>query len=180
MFINSNYTVSIFSQVEDLSEEAVVVRHEKCEHEEKKRFLSYLKIPLGYGRSRYQKRTDSRAESSGANTPDPMSPHNLDQQELTNSPLTSPPDTPLPGQLDESISLPSIAVMRRRTVSQTKLFKDRELKEENICSFAADVIEVLFLSHFMCKETAVSLLKQRNNIFLNYTHLKKKMKSRTI
>ncbi|XP_022919364.2 KAT8 regulatory NSL complex subunit 1 [Onthophagus taurus] len=60
---------------EDLSDEAVIVRHDRCEYDEKKKFLSYLKLPLGYGRSRSHKRTDSRAESSGANTPDPMSPH---------------------------------------------------------------------------------------------------------
>lgn len=132
--------------MEDLTEEAVVARHDRCEHEEKTRFLSYLKIPVGYGRSRYHKRTDSRAESSGANTPDPMSPHNIDQQDSTNSPMTSPPATPLPIQLDESLPLPSIAIMRRRTVSQTKFLRqDKESKEENCYNIAADMEEVRLL-----------------------------------
>lgn len=126
-----------------MTEEAVVARHDRCEHEEKKRFLSYLKIPVGYGRSRYHKRTDSRAESSGANTPDPMSPHNIDQQDSTNSPMTSPPATPLPVQMDDSLPLPSIAVIRRRTVSQTKFVKDRESKEENSCNVTTDMVEVI-------------------------------------
>lgn len=127
--------------MEDLTEEAAVVRHDKCEHEEKKRFLSYLKLPVGYGRNRSHRRTDSRAESSGANTPDPMSPHNLDQQDSTNSPMTSPPATPLPIQMDENNPLPSIAVMRRRTMSQSRFMK--ELKEETMCS-TADIVEVMW------------------------------------
>lgn len=132
--------------MEDLTEEAVVARHDRCEHEEKKRFLSYLKIPVGYGRSRYHKRTDSRAESSGANTPDPMSPHNIDQQDSTNSPMTSPPATPMPIQLEENLPLPSIAIMRRRTVSQTKFLRqDKESKDENSYNLAADIEEVRLL-----------------------------------
>lgn len=127
--------------MEDLTEDAIINRHDKCELEEKKRFLSYLKLPIGYGRNRSHKRTDSRAESSGANTPDPMSPHNFDHQDSTNSPITSPPATPLSTQIDETISLPSTAVMRRRTMSQSKFLKDKEPKEETICN-TADIIEV--------------------------------------
>ncbi|KAJ8960551.1 hypothetical protein NQ318_013839 [Aromia moschata] len=140
-------------EVEDLSEEAAVARHDRCEHEEKKRFLSYLKLPVGYGRSRGHKRTDSRAESSGANTPDPMSPHPADGAEA-GSPLTSPPATPLSaGPADEPPPpLPSVAVMRRRTVSQSrfaKADKEREPREEQAAGGAAaagystpDVVEV--------------------------------------
>lgn len=142
--------------MEDLTDEAVVTRHEKCEHEEKKRFLSYLKLPLGYGRSRSHKRTDSRAESSGANTPDPLSPqqqqqpqqHPLDNNNTTvttttceNSPLISPPSTPIApppppstaatttatATLNNEEPLPSVSVMRRRTISQSRwLSKEQE------------------------------------------------------
>ncbi|RZB62197.1 KAT8 regulatory NSL complex subunit 1, partial [Asbolus verrucosus] len=116
------------SDAEDLSEEAVIARHDKSEYEEKKKFLSYLKLPTGHGRSRGHKRTDSLAESSGANTPDPLSPHPADHPESTGSPLTSPPATPLP--VEEA--LPSVSAMRRRTVSQSRFARDREVgREEN-------------------------------------------------
>ncbi|CAH1107968.1 unnamed protein product [Psylliodes chrysocephalus] len=134
------------SEVEDVSEDAVISRHDRCEYDEKKRFLSYLKFPLGHGRSRSHRRTDSRAESSGGNTPDPMSPHNPDHHD---SPMTSPPATPLSaGLVDESqllSQLPSIAVMRRRTMSQSKFGmggKEREIKEESRAT-TPDIVEVL-------------------------------------
>ncbi|EFA12370.1 hypothetical protein TcasGA2_TC002076 [Tribolium castaneum] len=110
------------SDMEDLSEEAVLARHEKSEYEEKKKFLSYLKLPSGHGRSRAHKRTDSLAESSGANTPDPLSPH---PAETAESPLTSPPATPLPEEL------PSISAMRRRTISQSRVVPTTVAREEN-------------------------------------------------
>jgi hypothetical protein len=54
--------------VEDISDETLMRRHEKYELEERKKFRSYV-LP-GYNISRRaHKRTDSRAESSGANTP---------------------------------------------------------------------------------------------------------------
>ncbi|CAG2062489.1 unnamed protein product, partial [Timema podura] len=56
------------SDVEDLNEDTIVARHERCEVDEKKKFMSYLKFPHS-GRSRAHRRTDSMAESSGANTP---------------------------------------------------------------------------------------------------------------
>ncbi|KAK4881282.1 hypothetical protein RN001_004601 [Aquatica leii] len=119
------------SDTEDCSEDALTVRHEKCEYEEKKRFLSYLKHPYGSGRSRSHKRTDSRAESSGCNTPDPMSPHASEMLENTTSPLTSPPATPLSMNVDDSSGLPSISVLRKRTMSQSR-GKDKDMpREEN-------------------------------------------------
>lgn len=111
--------------MEDTTEEAVLTRHEKCEHDEKKKFLSYLKLPLGYGRSRSHKRTDSRAESSGANTPDPLSPHAADNINSESSPLTSPPSTPMAPVLTEE-PLPSVSVLRKRTISQSRWVKERE------------------------------------------------------
>lgn len=116
----------------------MITRHEKCEHDEKKKFLSYLKLPLGYGRSRSHKRTDSRAESSGANTPDPMSPHTGDQNESMCSPLTSPPATPLSVTTDDNSNLSSNNPQRRRTISQSRHCKDKErelmIKEEPRCN----------------------------------------------
>lgn len=57
---------------EDISDEHYIAKHERALIEERKKFQSYLKFPLT--RSRANRRIDSRAESSGANTPDPTSP----------------------------------------------------------------------------------------------------------
>lgn len=158
-------------QVEDMSEEAVITRHDKCEHDEKKRFLSYLKLPIGYGRHRAHKRTDSRTESSGANTPDPMSPHNLDQQDSTNSPMTSPPATPLSIQVDENTTLPSISVMRKRTMSQSRFSKDKEVKEEPV--MFTDIVEVrnmkYLFSFFRCLRCSI------NHFWLKFLLINKSM-----
>lgn len=115
--------------MEDVADDTVSVRHEKCEHEERKKFLSYIKFPLTAGRSRANRRTDSRAESSGANTPDPMSPHTTETNEPGVSPLTSPPATPL--SVTDEITSQSLtqSVLRRRTVSQSRWAKDRERVE---------------------------------------------------
>ncbi|XP_017847407.1 uncharacterized protein LOC108603263 isoform X2 [Drosophila busckii] len=63
---------------EDISDEAYIVRHQLALEEEKRRFETFLKFPWTT-RSRANRRTDSRAESSGAksseaNTPGPASP----------------------------------------------------------------------------------------------------------
>lgn len=61
---------------EDISDECLVVNHNKALLEERKKFETYLKFPLT-SRSRANRRIDSRGnESSGANTPtpDPTSP----------------------------------------------------------------------------------------------------------
>lgn len=47
-------------------------RHERCEMEERKRFMAYVKN-AHTGRPRAHRRTDSRAGSSGANTPGSLS-----------------------------------------------------------------------------------------------------------
>lgn len=144
----------------------MVIRHDKCEQEEKKRFLSFLKVPTGYGRNRSHKRTDSRAESSGANTPDPMSPHNVDHQDSTNSPITSPPATPLPMQIDENNPLSSVAVMRRRTMSQSRFHKERESKED--CpNNLQDIVEVIcFIKKiFSANVTLIFLINKLLNIY---------------
>ncbi|XP_070143194.1 pneumococcal serine-rich repeat protein isoform X3 [Drosophila kikkawai] len=58
---------------EDLSDEAFIARHQRALLEERRRFETFLKFPWST-RSRANRRADSRAESSGANTPDPASP----------------------------------------------------------------------------------------------------------
>ncbi|KAK7870995.1 hypothetical protein R5R35_012190 [Gryllus longicercus] len=108
------------SDVEDMCEDTIALRHDRCEIEERKKFMSYIKLPYsGRGRTR---RTDSRAESSGANTPDPLSPNNmLDLPgEGGGSPMTSPPATPLSSHQD--MELPP----RRRTISQSRWIREKE------------------------------------------------------
>jgi hypothetical protein len=70
------------SEVEDISDEAVGLRHEPLEADERRKFRC---VPRGGHRGaaaaagaaggavRAMRRTDSRAESSGANTPGPIS-----------------------------------------------------------------------------------------------------------
>ncbi|XP_033232821.1 uncharacterized protein nsl1 isoform X3 [Drosophila pseudoobscura] len=58
---------------EDTSDEAYIVRHQLALIEERQRFETYLKFPWST-RPRANRRIDSRAESSGANTPDSASP----------------------------------------------------------------------------------------------------------
>ncbi|KAK6635146.1 hypothetical protein RUM44_000395 [Polyplax serrata] len=106
------------SETEDVSDEAYLERHNRCEESEKKKFMSYIKLPFAV-RSRANRRTDSRAESSGANTPDPLSPLNPDHPESgsTVSPLTTPPSTPL-SVLDEQYQQVNV---RKRTTSSSRL-----------------------------------------------------------
>lgn len=59
--------------IEDITMENFQQRHERALNEERKRFLTFLKFPYST-RSRANRRTDSQADSSGANTPDPTSP----------------------------------------------------------------------------------------------------------
>lgn len=101
----------------------ILARHDKCEIDERKKFLSYIKFPLTNPRPRANRRTDSRAESSGANTPDPMSPSQIiptDIGDASNSPITSPPATPASATIDELILHNSIGTLRRRTASQSR------------------------------------------------------------
>ncbi|KAH8311592.1 hypothetical protein KR044_007118 [Drosophila immigrans] len=66
-------TIADDGQTEDISDDAYIARHQLALLEERRRFEAYLKFPGG-NRSRANRRADSRAESSGANTPDPASP----------------------------------------------------------------------------------------------------------
>lgn len=58
---------------ENISTEAYQQRHERALAEERKKFSTFLKFPYST-RSRANRRIDSQADSSGANTPDPTSP----------------------------------------------------------------------------------------------------------
>ncbi|CAA9993784.1 unnamed protein product, partial [Nesidiocoris tenuis] len=114
------------SSVDETTDEAFIARHERCEVEERKKFLSYMKKNAGAGsgaqagaggRGRGRARTDSRAESSGPNTPDPMSP----DPAAAGDSLTSPPATPAP--LDDPCAATASSLTsgaRRRTVSSSK------------------------------------------------------------
>lgn len=64
---------TIIEEEEDISDDAMFLRHERALTEERRKFQTYLKFPWST-RSRANRRIDSRAESSGANTPDPSSP----------------------------------------------------------------------------------------------------------
>ncbi|KAK0169012.1 hypothetical protein PV327_002763 [Microctonus hyperodae] len=117
------------SDVEDVSEEAITLRHERSEREENKRFMTYANL-VPQSRMRHSRRADSRADS-GANTPDPMSPHASDFGGDVTSPITSPPATPscvqdsdhqntLDGHRNSSLQ----NAIRRRTFSSMKFGKE--------------------------------------------------------
>lgn len=61
------------TDVEDVTTESYQQRHERALTDERRKFSTFLKFPYST-RSRANRRTDSQADSSGANTPDPTSP----------------------------------------------------------------------------------------------------------
>ncbi|KAK2583815.1 hypothetical protein KPH14_009713 [Odynerus spinipes] len=109
------------SDFEDMSDETIALRHERSEREENKRFMTYLNMPH-QTRIRHNRRTDSRADS-GANTPDPMSPHASDFGGDIMSPITSPPATPLQVQ-DTEHQQQNLDSHRRRAMSVLRIGKD--------------------------------------------------------
>lgn len=120
------------SDVEDVSDETMMLRHERCEMEERKKFMAYVKN-ANPGRTRTHRRTDSRAGSSGANTPDPMSPNTpADLLGDGMSPITSPPGTPGGSTAEHEpctsssvvASIASHFARRSRTLSQSKLARE--------------------------------------------------------
>ena len=133
--------------MEDVSEEACTGRHDRSEVEERKKFMSYLKQPPGAsrGRRRVDHVSDSRAESSGANTPtDPMSPHDGSKCESGSLLLDAvDPETDLSMETKDNVDVQqqqqqqqmlgavSSIKERRRTASLTK-------KAENIWRFIND------------------------------------------
>lgn len=131
---------------EDISNEAMILRHERALTEERRKFQTFLKFPYST-RSRANRRIDSRAESSGTNTPDPTSPApntpsvGGDQESIPSPIAPSTPLTPLesisetgepssnPSALDNTPTIMNLLNSisrkqeRRRTVS-TKREKD--------------------------------------------------------
>lgn len=103
-----NGVVQNEDEEEDISDETIHLRHERALAEERKKFATYLKFPFST-RSRANRRIDSRAESSGANTPDPTSPapnpaHVTGDQESIPSPAAV--TTPLSAQSTDAIENP--------------------------------------------------------------------------
>ncbi|KAG1662797.1 KAT8 regulatory NSL complex subunit 1 [Nymphon striatum] len=82
-------TSSSDGSVEDISDDAFIIRHGICETLEKKRFLGITNQSPGRSRTRVS-RIDSRADSSGCNTPDPLSPPSVDVVNDHPSPISSP------------------------------------------------------------------------------------------
>ncbi|XP_031633683.1 KAT8 regulatory NSL complex subunit 1 [Contarinia nasturtii] len=76
---------------EDISDDAYQKRHDRALNEERNRFITFLKFPYST-RSRANRRIDS--QSSGANTPDPMSPAPSTPAAATNVDQESAPPTP--------------------------------------------------------------------------------------
>ncbi|KAL6429716.1 hypothetical protein ACFW04_007552 [Cataglyphis niger] len=132
------------SDFEDMSDEIIALRHERSEREEYKRFMTYLSMPH-QTRIRHNRRIDSRADS-GANTPDPMSPHaSSDFGGDVISPFTSPPATPSqvqdieqPSGLDSHRPSALQNSLRRRTMPALRLGKD-----DAVAAFTEDENEIL-------------------------------------
>ncbi|XP_017141484.1 uncharacterized protein LOC108155281 isoform X4 [Drosophila miranda] len=106
---------------EDTSDEAYIVRHQLALIEERQRFETYLKFPWST-RPRANRRIDSRAESSGANTPDSASPapHLAGGAGAgDNESIPSPLAHPLEGfnENGEMLGATSQPQLRRRTTS---------------------------------------------------------------
>ncbi|XP_065361059.1 uncharacterized protein nsl1 isoform X2 [Calliphora vicina] len=131
---------------EDICDDAMFLRHERALTEERRKFQTYLKFPWST-RSRANRRIDSRAESSGANTPDPSSPApqtpSVGGGDLESIPSPLNPATPMnpldtiSEAGDNSTSflgvgpLPSLSSKRyeRRRTTSTK--RDRELERRS-------------------------------------------------
>lgn len=70
---NSSTITALECDSEEFLDEYIQEKHMRALLEERKKFSTFLKFPYST-RSRANRRIDSRAESSGANTPDPASP----------------------------------------------------------------------------------------------------------
>ncbi|XP_052863305.1 uncharacterized protein LOC128269941 [Anopheles cruzii] len=112
---------------EDISEEAIHLKHDRALQEERKKFQTFLKFP--WSRPRANRRTESRAGSqSGPNTPDPTSPAPpTPMVEHDSSPAC--PSTPLTPQDGQVLSEANVINAfnkslskkeRRRTVSSKR------------------------------------------------------------
>uniref|UniRef100_A0A6B2EBD4 Putative kat8 regulatory nsl complex subunit 1 n=1 Tax=Phlebotomus kandelakii TaxID=1109342 RepID=A0A6B2EBD4_9DIPT len=137
---NESSQVDVNAESDETLGETIATKHERSLLDERKKFSTFLKFPYST-RSRANRRIDSRAESSGANTPDPTSPSvAVDQESIPSpacpsTPLTplehtegttdtnSTPIAPIPNPLSNSTLLRS---ERRRTTSLKLLSRDRD------------------------------------------------------
>ncbi|XP_059621915.1 KAT8 regulatory NSL complex subunit 1 [Phlebotomus argentipes] len=137
---NESSQTDLQIESEETLNDAISSKHERSLLDERKKFSTFLKFPYST-RSRANRRIDSRAESSGANTPDPTSPSvAVDQESIPSpacpsTPLTplehgegatdtiSTPTAPIPNPLSNSTLLRS---ERRRTTSLRLLTRDRD------------------------------------------------------
>ncbi|XP_001657581.2 uncharacterized protein LOC5567603 [Aedes aegypti] len=130
---------------EDISDETILVKHDRALQEERKKFQTYMKFP--WSRPRANRRIDSRAESSGGNTPDPTSPAPptplVDHESNTSPACPSTPLTPLDSlELSETNVINALNQSlnrkeRRRTVSS------KTPREEIPRSSSPDIREVI-------------------------------------
>ncbi|XP_023225509.1 KAT8 regulatory NSL complex subunit 1-like [Centruroides sculpturatus] len=128
-------------EMEDTSDASYAERHQICEIEEKKKFATSYTKNKGMGRSRSRSRGD-RADSSGANTPDPLSPHQLDilGQDSNSglainasSPINVLPSTSIPLFFEDSqssVGTPCFRTERKRTMSLSKRERSEEMQWE--------------------------------------------------
>uniref|UniRef100_A0A8D8LSE5 KAT8 regulatory NSL complex subunit 1 n=1 Tax=Cacopsylla melanoneura TaxID=428564 RepID=A0A8D8LSE5_9HEMI len=121
-------------ELEDISDETLMRRHEKYELQERKKFRSYV-LPGFTTSRRAHKRTDSRAESSGANTPDVQSPRH--QPDTSTSPLPSPPTGGFMSDFQVVVAEP-----RRRSMALRTLTVSESSSREERCASPESIGEV--------------------------------------
>ncbi|RXG60810.1 KAT8 regulatory NSL complex subunit 1-like protein [Armadillidium vulgare] len=114
-------------EIEDISDEAIVVRHRKSEIDEHKKYLNYYNSLSKASRSSRTR----RADSSGTNTPDnPLSPRPSESL-LECSPVGSP-DTPLTPQYELIAENPSTVLTLSLSSLKSSLLKtDHHLSLES-------------------------------------------------
>uniref|UniRef100_A0A1B0CCL6 PEHE domain-containing protein n=2 Tax=Lutzomyia longipalpis TaxID=7200 RepID=A0A1B0CCL6_LUTLO len=121
----SSQVVDAQVENEEALGETIATIHERSLLDERKKFSTFLKFPYST-RSRANRRIDSRAESSGANTPDPTSPSvAVDQESIPSPACPSTPLTPLE-HVEGTTDTNSTPTERRRTTSLKVLGRDRE------------------------------------------------------
>ncbi|XP_055602344.1 uncharacterized protein LOC129751087 [Uranotaenia lowii] len=114
---------------EDISDDTILAKHERALQEERRKFQTYMKFP--WSRPRANRRADSRAESTGPNTPDAMSPAPptpLHDPESNTSPACpSTPLTPL-----DSLELSETNVINALNQSLSKKERRRTMSNKTI------------------------------------------------
>ncbi|KPU80301.1 uncharacterized protein Dana_GF18542, isoform D [Drosophila ananassae] len=171
------------AEVEDLSDEAFIARHHLAMLEERRRYETFLKFPWT-PRPRANRRIDSRAESSGANTPDPASPAPVGAGAMDNESIPSPLAHPLEGfnESGELIGTGQSRPNRRRTTS-SKLKEQAERR-----STTPDLREAYALMppspfeplHFPLSEEVYQRMLAETYATPRYLNVSKRAKSKSI